>query len=72
MCYQAKGLNTQPKQAGPFVFASSFPQAVEMVYTSITGVNVDTLPSKRNRVQLLEQNKKWTTGERVQKQLLIY
>lgn len=47
MCYQAKGLNAQPKQADPFVFASSFLQAVEMVDTSITGVNVDTLPSKR-------------------------
>lgn len=54
MCYQAKGLNAQPKQADPFAFASSFLQAVEMVDTSITGVNVDTLPSKRNRVQLLE------------------
>lgn len=52
MCYQAKGLNAQPKQAGPFVFASSFPQAVEMVDTSITGVNLDTLPRKG------EQNKK--------------
>lgn len=69
MCYQAKGLNAQPKQADPFVFASSFLQAVEMVDTSITGVNVDTLPSKRNRVQLLEGrtkqkvNYRWESSE---------